>query len=629
MLRRSSVLVCLLMAVVGGSIAHAQFAGRSPETLSLEDLSSFQSPPDNWSVADSVWAHPDQAHHLASASGTGVLVNQPTEAAEGHLLSEWEHGDLEIAMDVLMPRGANSGIYLQGRYEIQLLDSWGVQSPTFGDLGGIYERWRPNRPEGERGIGGHPPRTNVAKAPGLWQHLHIDFRAPRFNQDGEKIENARFETVSLNGVVIHRNVEVIGPTRGAGFSDESATGPLLIQGDHGPVAVKNIRYKRYRPGRVTLSDLQYEIYDGAVDPAGPLDTASVAKRGSTDRLTPAVADGVVDRGRDDFAMVYEGMITVPRSGSYTFDLGLEWMPDSSAQDRELGGGHLQVGEEVLIPYTDPSGSATLQKGAHPFRLAYVKRQDTEEDAVMLFVEGPQMRRQRLTEAAAEPPSNPILATPEGDPSLFRSFFRHGSEKRTHVLSVGTAQNGHYAYDLARGSLLRTWKGPFLQMNDMWEGRGVEQRARPLGSGPVFSGAPSLAVLPRRTAPWPDSIQRDVEHEYLGYRLDEHGRPTFRYRFEGLEVTDQPRVHESGGRLTRTIQVSGRPSSDPIFVRLLRATPLRRAGPHRFVAGDRQYYVTLQKDADTLVLRRSNGARELLLPVPADSSSTEIRYELTW
>jgi hypothetical protein len=629
MLRRSSVLVCLLMAVVGGSIARAQFAGRSPESLSLEDLSSFQSPPDNWTVADSVWARPDQTHHLASASGTGVLVNQPTEAAEGHLRTKWEHGDLKIAMDVLMPRGSNSGIYLQGRYEIQLLDSWGVQSPTFGDLGGIYEQWRPGRPEGERGIGGHPPRTNVAKAPGLWQHLHVDFRAPRFNQEGEKIENARFETVSLNGVVIHRNVEVSGPTRAAAFDDESATGPLLIQGDHGPVAVKNIRYKRYRPGRVTLSDLQYEIYDGAVDPAGPLDTASVAERGSTDRLTPALADGAVDREHDDYSVVYEGKITVPRSGSYAFDLDLEWMPDSSVQARELGGGHLQVEEQVLIPYADSSGSAMLQKGAHPFRLAYFKRRDTEENDVKLFVEGPQMRRQRLTEAAEDSPSNPILATPEGNPSLFRSFFRHGSEKRTHVLSVGTPQGGHYAYDLAQGSLLRTWKGPFLQMNQMWEGRGVEQRARPLGSGPVFSGTAPLAVLPRRTAAWPDSSQRNVEHEYLGYRLDEDERPTFRYRFEGLEVTDQPRVHDSGGRLTRTIRLSERPSSDQIYVRLLRATPLRRAGPDRFIAGDRQYYVTLQKGADNLFLRRSNGARELLLPVSADSSSTEIRYELTW
>jgi hypothetical protein len=289
--------------------------------------------------------------------------------------------------------------------------------------------------------------------------------------------------------------------------------------------------------------------------------------------------------------------------------------------------HLQIGDEDVIPYPDTSGSVTLREGAHAFRLVYYSRQGARGDGVALFVEGPQVRRQRFPEAVEPPPSDPILATPEGKPSLHRSFFRHGGEKRTHVISVGTPQGGHYAYDLGRGSLLRAWKGPFLQMNQMWEGRGIEQQARPLGSGPVLSGDPPLAVLSSRRAPWPDSMHRDVDHEYLGYRLDEQGQPTFRYRVEGLEVTDRPRLQDSGGRLTRTIRLAGRSSSDSVFVRLARASSLKRAGPTRFVAGDRQYYVTLEEETDRLFRRRSDGAHELLLPVAGDS--TEIRYDITW
>jgi hypothetical protein len=123
------------------------------------------------------------------------------------------------------------------------------------------------------------------------------------------------------------------------------------------------------------------------------------------------------------------------------------------------------------------------------------------------------------------------------------------------------------------------------------------------------------------------MHRDVDHEYLGYRLDEQGRPTFRYRVEGLEVTDRPRLQDSGGRLTRTIRLAGRSSSDSVFVRLARASSLKRAGPTRFVAGDRQYYVTLEEETDRLFRRRSDGAHELLLPVAGDS--TEIRYDITW
>jgi hypothetical protein len=153
-------------------------------------------------------------------------------------LSNQEHGDLELELEVMLPRGSNSGIYLQGRYEVQLLDSWGVKNPKFGDIGGIYRNW-----ENEKGkiYMGKAPLSNPAKAPGLWQKFKISFRAPRFDAAGNKIENARFVYVDLNGVRIHDNVEVPLPTGGPIENNEKPTGPLMIQGDHGPVAIRNIR----------------------------------------------------------------------------------------------------------------------------------------------------------------------------------------------------------------------------------------------------------------------------------------------------------------------------------------------------------------------------------------------------
>ncbi|MGB1817175.1 MAG: family 16 glycoside hydrolase [Rubripirellula sp.] len=69
------------------------------------------------------------------------------------------------------------------------------------------------------------------------------FRAPRFDEVGNKTANARFVRVMHNGKVVHENVDVTGPTRGAGFNDEQPTGPLMIQGDHGPVAYRNVRVR--------------------------------------------------------------------------------------------------------------------------------------------------------------------------------------------------------------------------------------------------------------------------------------------------------------------------------------------------------------------------------------------------
>ena len=213
------------------------------QVLPLEDLSSFRHPGENWAIAGAVRANPEVRRDLSSEPGTGVLVNLPTDEAAENLFTDWEHDDLAIDLEVLMPKGSNSGVYLQGRYEIQLLDSWGVENPRHGDIGGIYQRWDPDRPEDERGYEGHPPRVNAARAPGEWQHLEIDFRAPRFDDDGRKISNGRFLRVVLNGELLHEDVEVKGPTRAAAFDDEQPTGPLMLQGDHGPVAFRNIRFR--------------------------------------------------------------------------------------------------------------------------------------------------------------------------------------------------------------------------------------------------------------------------------------------------------------------------------------------------------------------------------------------------
>ena len=69
------------------------------------------------------------------------------------------------------------------------------------------------------------------------------FRAPQFDKNGKKTRSAEFVKVVHNGTVIHENVKLSGPTRGATFTDEKATGPFMLQGDHGPVAYRNIRFR--------------------------------------------------------------------------------------------------------------------------------------------------------------------------------------------------------------------------------------------------------------------------------------------------------------------------------------------------------------------------------------------------
>ena len=243
MTRRLSFLFVASLVSTGTAQAPTAASTADPlPSLPLTTLSAFRPTSANWRIAGAATADRSRPLALTDDPGTGVLVNTPAPGARGNLFTTWEHGDLDLSLDIMMPKGSNSGLYFMGRYEVQLLDSWGVRAPTFADLGGIYQRWDDGRGAGREGFEGTAPRQNASRAPGLWQHLEISFRAPTFKET-QKLTNARFATVRLNGVVVQENVEVTGPTRAAAFNDEVPTGPLMIQGDHGPIAIRNIRYQ--------------------------------------------------------------------------------------------------------------------------------------------------------------------------------------------------------------------------------------------------------------------------------------------------------------------------------------------------------------------------------------------------
>ena len=107
------------------------------------------------------------------------------------------------------------------------------------DCGGVYPRAvaKPKYTHIDKGIA---PKTNACKAPGEWQALDISFLAPRFDKEGKKTENARLPKVSLNGKVIHEDVELKTPTGDRWPNKEMAEGPIMLQGDHGPVAFRHV-----------------------------------------------------------------------------------------------------------------------------------------------------------------------------------------------------------------------------------------------------------------------------------------------------------------------------------------------------------------------------------------------------
>ncbi len=175
----------------------------------------------------------DYPKQLEKIEGTGELINlTPKHGASQDVYSEAKFGDCRIELEVMVPKGSNSGIYVMGEYEVQVLDSYGKMKMGNGDIGAIY--------------GGYAPPVNASRKPGQWQQYIIEWRAPRFDGAGNKIQNAVFEKVELNGQVLHQNLVMSGPTPGGITGKESPTGPLMFQGNHGPVAYRNIVVKPLR-----------------------------------------------------------------------------------------------------------------------------------------------------------------------------------------------------------------------------------------------------------------------------------------------------------------------------------------------------------------------------------------------
>jgi HEAT repeat protein len=190
-----------------------------------------------WQIVGEAIMNPENEKLLTTKPGSGIIVNG-LKGKTVDLLSRAEFTDVRAHIEFMVPRGSNSGVYFMGRYEIQILDSYGVEHPKFSDCGGIYQRWDESRTP--KGYQGHSPRVNASLPPGQWQTFDVIFRAPRFDAGGKKVANARFEKIIHNGISVHQNVEVTGPTRARRYQDEKPTGPIMLQGDHGPVAYRNI-----------------------------------------------------------------------------------------------------------------------------------------------------------------------------------------------------------------------------------------------------------------------------------------------------------------------------------------------------------------------------------------------------
>ena len=271
MMKRNNVFLLAALVAVGSVAAtfSARADGPKPKNVTIDGVTGYQDTPLEpdglWHVHDPARPQPPVVTPGASFSENAAPPSDAIVLFDGKDLSQWrdkktggdaqwriengvavsakgdivttnQFGDIQLHLEFLEPnppaengqgRG-NSGVFLMGRYEIQVLDCYHNKTYPDGTIGAIYAQ--------------HPPLANACRPPGNWETYDIFFTTPHFDADGKLIVPG-YATVILNGVVVQNHQAIRGDTnhRTVGkYTSHNATGPLALQYHNNSVSFRNI-----------------------------------------------------------------------------------------------------------------------------------------------------------------------------------------------------------------------------------------------------------------------------------------------------------------------------------------------------------------------------------------------------
>ena len=458
------------------------------------------------------------------------------------------------------------------------------------------------------------PAVPLTVTPGRWHELELAYR-PATTASG----------AVLSGVYVDGSPVYFQHALEEGTE---TSGGLTLRLTDGTLDVYGIRYLVVAgtsstvasDGTVTLHLPQiafaYYTVDGAPGTFTDWDSAPV-RRGFTERFDV----GALRDTTEGYAIRFAADLEVPVAGEYTF--GLNTVVDS----------RLYIDDQLIASVGNggrgslDSSQVNLTTGNHEMRIDHYQPRDGTRFTVTYTT--PDGHHAQLNGIAGENLLRPSRG--EGHPValddrpyLLRSFLYFPPtrlyqpvKKRTHVVNVGERGGPHYSYDLQRGALLQAWRGDFVDVREMWDGRGEAQVALPLGRVVAFSGGAQWSAS---VDAWQDSLT-DLHHSR--YELDADGRPTFYFTDGSRTVSD--RILPDTDQLSRTLtHVEG--SGDAHTV-LATAGRIDELAPGEFALRNPGAKLSITDlPAGKLRLLRGQGIDRLTLSLPPGDHVT---YRLSW
>lgn len=396
----------------------------------------------------------------------------------------------------------------------------------------------------------------------------------------------------------------------------------MIQGDHGPVTIRNVRYLVPEPVRVQIGPVAYQTFQGNFDVISDFTGLKPVSLG----ILPELSCEVLDRD-DAYAAIYQTQLTVPKAAEYQFTLAF------------TGGARLVVNGEVLINHQRADGwwrfdqgFCRLQAGTFPIEIYTYKDAAWLPPRLGLYVAAGGGEPQALHAYNSYPPSadpvSPILVTPGAAPTLLRAFvdFKGDRQQRlTHTIGVGDPSGVHYVYDLKSGNLAGAWRGPFVNATPMWHDRG-DGSFTPEGAVQYFFNSVPLAELASGNEPFPvwqpATEVMNSTFRPKGYRMLPDGRPVFQYQLRGVSVEDRISPDEDKRSLEREITLTGAGALANPHFKLAEGAVIRQVSDNLFVV-DQHYFILAGANCRPRI-RNIEGRQELITPV-----QERMHYTLIW
>ncbi|MDA9830809.1 PA14 domain-containing protein [Akkermansiaceae bacterium] len=330
------------------------------------------------------------------------------------------------------------------------------------------------------------------------------------------------------------------------------------------------------------------------------------------------------KARDNYGIVWEGWLDVPRDGKYTF-----------TYDTDDGGALTVDGKEIITRnYVGPAGkptkkSVTLKKGRVDIKIEYYELSGQEH--ISLSWEGPKMKKQYLSDTKSSGgggggrsgQSIPVVA-PAGEAIIYRNFIA-GTDPRG--IGVGYSEGVNLAFSADSMSLDLIWKGDFIDGGRHWVNRG--QGFQPPAGEQVVTinrGIP-FAILESQTSGWPGKADNKLQPLFKGYSLNKQQQPTFKYHFGPMAALDSPAPKADGSGFIRTITIDVPSPGSPdeqLYFRALSGSSVQSGGERTFTFGG-----DLVVNVPGSQLPPFTRENELLVPIPLTPGKHTVTIDYTW